>query len=180
MRISEKCIDHHYHKHEPNPRTHTVYQKLLSLPDFQLIIRANECCDCGVNAHIIQQFQRLKSQGKDERTLKTFLHANQYKPRKECCGQIPVIGEIERNGDDDPEGEIDERAVLWLKQHPDGVACKMCPHCISFPLISKLSKVCSHVSLLQAKIDPDLMDPNHYKESGETGQQAPQRDISKH
>ena len=63
------------------------------------------------------------------------------------------------------EGEIDEQALIWLNQHPDGMACERCPHCITFPLMAKLSKVCSHVSLLQPKRDPDSMDPSLYSEA---------------
>ena len=141
-----------------------VYKKLLTLPDFQLIIKKDHPCDCSVNAHIFQQFQRMVDLGKDEKSQNLFLKSNPATRRGKCCGQIPLIGQAE-HVDGDIEGEIDQDAVIWLKQHRDEVGCKNCPSCIALPCMNKLYKACSHISLLQARQNPADMDPNEYTEA---------------
>ena len=51
--------------------------------------------------------------------------------------------------------EIDPKAVLWRKQHPDDMECPRCPSCMGLPCMNKLYKICAHASLLQAPKDPD-------------------------
>ena len=53
---------------------------------------------------------------------------------------------------------VDPKAVIWKKQHPDNEQCERCPTCTLLPALSKLAKVCSHASLIQASFDPDKVD----------------------
>jgi superfamily II DNA/RNA helicase len=60
-----------------------------------------------------------------------------------------------------PKGED---LVLWPAQHPDGIACKLCPSCILFPAMIKLDKLCSHAALLQVPQHPDHVEDESKKE----------------
>jgi len=61
--------------------------------------------------------------------------------RKDCC--YHSLAGVEGNH------------PMFKKQHPNGTECQRCPSCLIFPAMSKLSKICCHPSLLQARFDPD-------------------------
>ena len=132
-----------------------VYQRILALPDFQCVKRADEPCDCGVNQHTFEEFLRLQDMGKSDKELSLFMKDRDIIQRKICCGNFPILNK--RIGRDDYE--IHPDAVIWLKQHPNKEPCKLCPTCTGLPCLSKLHKLCNHVSLLQVKAHPDDMDP---------------------
>lgn len=64
----------------------------------------------------------------------------QIKSRGRCCFRQP--------------GTSNQPSVLWPKQHPNNELCLFCPKCILLPALSVLAKLCSHLSLLQVKEDP--------------------------
>lgn len=83
-------------------------------------------------------------------------HKDALTRKCECCYRTP-------RDDNSPDG-IDPRAVLWRQVDHDHKPAKQvagdksvlrCPWCISFPAMSILYKVCSHLSLLQAPKSPE-------------------------
>ena len=128
-----------------------LYQHVLSLPEWQLLIRSEDPCNCSVNNRMFSKFNKLKN----DKSKKAFLKANQHVKRKDCCYVIPSGPE---------PGEMDPLASIWHKQHPNG-QCQRCPGCMTLPAMSKLYKICSHPSLIQAKLDPHQMRRGGHKES---------------
>ena len=125
-----------------------LYRHVLTLPDYHLLRTANTPCDCGVNQTFFLEFRRLK-------TTKEKLEYQRRKQkevmlRKEHCYQIPH----NPNRFDPDEPPIDPRAAIWSSQHDGAEQCPNCPSCIFLPALTKLYKICSHPSLLQA--DQDL------------------------
>ena len=125
-----------------------LYRHVLTLPDYHLLRTANTPCDCGVNQAFFLEFRRLK-------TTKEKLEYQRRKQkevvlRKGHCYQIP------HNPDrfDPDEPPIDPRAAIWSSQHDGAEPCDKCPSCVFLPALTKLYKICSHPSLLQA--DQDL------------------------
>lgn len=90
------------------------------------------------------------------------MNKNSYTKRKECCYAAPIVE------DEDGELIIDPRAVLWKRQHPDNEQCERCPTCTLLPALSKLAKVCSHASLIQASLDPDMVEGEDEREKAKS------------
>jgi len=125
-----------------------LYRHVLSLPDYHMLRTANTPCDCGVNQAFFLEFRRLK-------TIKEKLEYQRRKQnevilRKGHCYQIPY------NPDrfDPGQPPIDPQAAIWSSQHDGGEPCDKCPSCVFLPALTKLYKISSHPSLLQA--DQDL------------------------
>mmetsp|Transcript_34221 Transcript_34221/g.75281 ORF Transcript_34221/g.75281 Transcript_34221/m.75281 type:complete len:1641 (+) Transcript_34221:235-5157(+) len=126
-----------------------IYRHLLSLPDYHLLRIMNTPCDCGVNQKFFLDFKRLRS--KKEQLEYQRRKKKEVVKKKLHCYQIP------KNPDENSDDPIDPRAVLWRNQHFGAEPCDFCPSCILLPALSKLYKVSSHASLLQAEKDPDLL-----------------------
>lgn len=109
-----------------------VYQHVLSLPDFELVKKAQAPCDCDVNKVFFQRYQRLKSPV--ERLDFYRRNKDQIVMRKKCCHKIPTIR--------GPDGKvkIDPDAALWrmLDAHKNEQGCDHCPLCCCLPAITKL------------------------------------------
>ena len=89
-----------------------VYQHILRLPEFKMLKEADEPCMCGVNQAIFDHM--IKIQDEPRRKQLQFLKANPFRKKKECCGDLPIVGHKAGS-----EYEIDERAVIWKKQVSD-------------------------------------------------------------
>eukprot|EP00903_Cladosiphon_okamuranus_P010410 g9847.t1 len=104
-----------------------LYKNVLALPEFQLLMRAKDPCDCGRSGQ---------------------------PPRAKCCYKVPYAppGEAhDRHGDG-----IDDRAVLFRKFHRSLVECDKCPFCSQLVAVSKLQKIANHPCLLQENVrDPE-------------------------
>eukprot|EP00903_Cladosiphon_okamuranus_P013898 g12926.t1 len=63
-----------------------------------------------------------------------------------CCGTYPK--------DETSEDEVDPKAVIWRRFHPNLTVCDKgpgCPYCVTFSAISKLQKLANHPCQLQVK-----------------------------
>ena len=127
-----------------------LYQHILTLPEYEMLKTKDNPCKCGVNQSIFDFY--IKIQHEPKRKQLAFMKANPCRLRKDCCGDLPIVGN--KNGDD---YELDQRAVIWKKQHPNDEQCERCPSCIGLPCMQKLSLVCAHVSKVQAPHDPANM-----------------------
>jgi SNF2 family DNA or RNA helicase len=142
---------------ELSPLQKRLYKHLLSLPDFQLLLYANAPCECGVNQAIFQNFKLMRTEA--EKIAFQRDHRGEIIPRKSCCYERP----LNPNRFEAGEEFYDPRAVLWRWQHEalvNGDAdeeCDTCPFCCSFPVLDKLYKLSSHVSLLQVQKNPDTL-----------------------
>jgi len=124
-----------------------MYQRILSLPDYESLQMSNTPCDCGVNKEFFRGYMKLESS--KERVDYQRRHKDKIVKRKKCCYNLPY----------DPERGspiIDPQAVLWKAHHRNDVPCEKCPSCTFLPAIQKLYKVCSHPSLLQLDNAMDL------------------------
>jgi hypothetical protein len=132
---------------ELSPLQKEVYQHLLTLPDFDLVRKANSPCDCGVNAGFFQRVHRLKTRA--ERVALFRQNKDNVVKRRECCYQYPQNPRYQEGGD---EPMIDPDAPIWrmLRGHDDGLPCERCPFCCGFPTLTKLYKLGDHLALLQA------------------------------
>lgn len=122
-----------------------LYKHLLSLPDFDYLRRANIPCDCGVNKRFFIEYQRLNS--RDEQIAYQRRHRNDIIPRKKCCYKVRKATDL-------------QDSVLWRQNHESNEPCDQdsCPLCICLPAVTVLSKLSSHVSLLQAEVPTSQID----------------------
>lgn len=139
-----------------------IYQHMLEQPDFRLLRYASDPCDCGVNKPFFKWLKKLSTR---EDKL-AFLRANKKKieRRAQCCYKTPIVSLCDHS--------IDPGAVIWRTMHKDDVPCQppplpLCPYCILFAAMSRLMKVCSHVSLLQPEISPEGATTPAQKEKAE-------------
>lgn len=120
---------------ELSPLQKQVYQHVLTLPDFDLVRKANSACDCGVNAAFFQRVYCLKTSAQRV----AFYRENKLSviPRKQCCYRVPINPLYVEGGN---EPYIDPDAALWrmIKGHADGVECKYCPSCCGLAALAKL------------------------------------------
>eukprot|EP01041_Mallomonas_annulata_P001169 gene1169-2269_t len=110
---------------EMSPLQTDIYAHILSLPDFDNVRYLSVLCPC-----------------------------KSGKKRSNCCKSYYSIPLIRNDDNNASSNEIDKRAVMWNQLHPDGMACDKCPSCLILPCISKLLKVASHPSLIQANSTP--------------------------
>jgi len=114
------------------PMQYAIYERVLALPEFQMLLHRKELCDCG---------RRDATRGK-------------------CCYRVPVVPTHPQSSSSSSSSTtcagiissrrtIDPRALLWRQHHPEGIACNRCPSCLSFAVITKLQKIANHPSLLQ-------------------------------
>lgn len=139
-----------------------VYMHILKQPDFVLVSQAAGPCDCESNEEFFRQYKRLPSRAQKIDYLRR--HKDHIKSRARCHHRAPW----DRSSSDG----ISPKAVLW-RQLPFHNAmsdtarpspCESCPWCLCFPTIGILSRLCSHVSLLQASKAPDAIDSNETKD----------------
>ena len=124
-----------------------IYQHLLTLPDFLLLINSPAPCDCGVNQKYFLEYQHLTS--REEKIEYQRRNVKHLVNRARCCGKRPVLS---RDSD-----ELHPLAVLWRqhKDHTGGEECEKCPYCILFSALHVCYKVSSHAALLQMETTPD-------------------------
>lgn len=139
-----------------SPLQKEVYRHVVELPDFDIIKRGNAPCDCGVNRHFFQKFYRLAT--KAEQVNYYRHHKNEIVKQSMCCKKIPLNPRRNEPG----EPKIDPDAAIWrtASSHNKGDetaenGCDKCPWCCCFPCLSKLSKLSSHVGLIQAEKIPE-------------------------
>jgi len=114
------------------PMQYAIYERVLALPEFQMLLHRKELCDCG---------------------------RREAKTKGECCYRVPLAPARPQSSSSTPltatagilrsRQAIDPRALLWRQHHPEGIACERCPSCLTFALITKLQKLANHPSLLQ-------------------------------
>lgn len=120
---------------ELSPLQKQVYQHLLTLPDFDLVRKANSPCDCGVNSGFFQRVHRLKTRA--ERVAFYRQNKDSIVVRRECCYMYPQNPRYVEGGD---EPLIDPDAAIWrmINGHGNGEPCSKCPFCCGFPTLTKL------------------------------------------
>ena len=111
-----------------------IYEHVLTLPDYELLRKAQCPCDCGRNREFFRKYVRLASVA--ERLAYYRRNKKKVEKMRECCYRIPY--NPRRYEPNQPE--IDPDAVLWRyhDKHVDDQCCKQCPYCIMFPALNKL------------------------------------------
>jgi SNF2 family DNA or RNA helicase len=137
----------------------TIYNHILSLPEYVMLSQADEPCDCGLNDGILSKMISIK--GKKGRMA--FLKNNPFIKKKDCCHKTPIVSGSNANGGG---GTLHPDTTMWHKQHPDGNVCKSCCGCMSLSCLGKLYKICSHPVLIMPKMDVEGMreDDANYKQ----------------
>jgi SNF2 family DNA or RNA helicase len=139
---------------DPSPLQKEVYRHVVELPDFDIVKRGHAPCDCGVNRRFFQKFYHLNTQA--ERVDFYRNHKKEIVKQSKCHHRLPWNPRRGVAG----EPEIDPDAAIWrsMKSHnkdKDYTPCENCPWCCSFPCIRKLTKLSSHVGLIQAEKIPE-------------------------
>ena len=142
---------------DPSPLQKAIYKHILQQPDLILLAQAHLPCMCGVNKAFFKTMERLES--RHEKIDYFRKNRKNVVKRSECCFQLPTVS---RNS-----SEIDPRAVLWRQQHPDDIACKRCPFCVTFPALTVLHKVSTHVSLILPTHAPESLPEGHGRAQAE-------------
>jgi SNF2 family DNA or RNA helicase len=117
-----------------SPLQKLVYQHILSLPDFDLVRKAQAPCDCSINTWFFRKYHKLVSVA--ERREYYRKHEGDIVKRKKCCYRLP----LNPNRDQPGQPRIDPDAALWrmMDKHQDDEGCDYCPLCCSLPAFIKL------------------------------------------
>jgi SNF2 family DNA or RNA helicase len=111
-----------------------VYAHVLTLPDIELVRKAQSPCDCGVNTGFFQRLHRLQTPA--ERLAYYRKHKEDIVQRRQCCYRIP----LNPRRDEEGQPQIDPDAAIWrmLDAHDSDEGCKYCPSCCGLPALGKL------------------------------------------
>ena len=111
-----------------------IYQHMLTLPDYDLLKKAQCPCDCSRNREFFRKYVKLASAA--ERLAYFRRNKDSVLKMRECCYDRPYNPRRFEPG----QPEIDPDAVLWryLDCHEDDVGCDSCPYCMLFAALTKL------------------------------------------
>jgi SNF2 family DNA or RNA helicase len=130
-----------------------IYEHILEQPDFVLLKQANGPCDCAANNEVFREYKRRTTM--EQKIYYVRQNKDKIVRRCRCHYRCPW--------DYSSSDGIAVNAVLWREKHQslsgELAQCENCPWCISLPALALLNRLVSHVSLLQAKENPDRWSP---------------------
>jgi SNF2 family DNA or RNA helicase len=136
------------------------YKRVLNSPDYQLLLRKDEPCDCGRADQTRGKCCHGGGGG--------GLFEEEEENRKDKRGGIQKLTVVKSDVVEDGGGKVKKRkkkkkkqrargGVLWDGMHEDGYECEKCPSCLTLLCLPKLMQLCNHLELI--KPSPNSTNP---------------------
>ena len=125
------------------------YERVLASPDYQLLLRKDEPCDCGRTDTTRGKCCHGGGGGGEEEGEED-IRGNKKKLNLKINNSSSASKEKKKKKK--KKIKRSRGGVLWKSMHPDGNECEKCPSCLTLLCLPKLMQVCNHLELVK---------PNH-------------------
>lgn len=133
-----------------------AYQRLISSPDVQLLLKAKTECPCGSG----QEVKNCSADDCPGYWQITRDEGGVFYPQYHHCNCNNEYDALTN-----PTGCRRHRHDGCWKSLPTGAKTRSCPYCIGFPIVFTLRSICNHLELIKA--DPSLLKNNNYSNNNE-------------